>query len=125
MPANYFTVEDANSLLPEIRPIMAELIERRARIVDARSEIADILEDESSNVGGYIASTIVQDFIVIERLTRKIRSKGCIIKDLNVGLLDFLSEVDGREVYLCWRFGEPQVEFYHELHTGFQSRRHL
>jgi hypothetical protein len=104
---------------------MAELMERRAKVVDTRSEIADLLDDEHRDFGGIVPSAIVQDFIVIEMLAKKIRSKGCIIKDLNAGLLDFLSERDGREVYLCWRYGEPRIEFYHELHTGFQSRQHI
>ncbi len=125
MSARYFSVEEANSLLPEIRPVMAELMERRARVVNTRGELSEVLEFSHSDFGGAIASDIVLDFIAIERLAKKIRSKGCVIKDLNAGLLDFLSERDGREVYLCWRFGEPQIEFYHELHTGFLSRQHI
>lgn len=125
MPARYFTVDEVNSLLPEIEPLMAQLLERRARVVDSKSEIVDVLEEEHSDFGGYLASAIVQDFITIERLAKNIRSKGCVIKDLNAGLLDFLSEREGREVYLCWRYGEPQIEFYHELHTGFNGRRHI
>jgi hypothetical protein len=60
---------------------------------------------------------------VIEGLIDEIKAYGCVLKDLNAGLLDFLAERDGREVYLCWRYGEDKIEFYHELHTGFQGRR--
>ena len=90
-----------------------------------RHEVADLLEDTPSDVGGPAASRMVQDFIAIERLANKIRAYGCVIKDLNAGLLDFLAEIDGREVYLCWRYGEPSVEFYHELHTGYSGRQRL
>jgi len=55
----------------------------------------------------------------------QIRSHGCLIKDLNTGLVDFLSKRDGREVYLCWRYGEPRIDFYHELHTGFKNRQQI
>jgi hypothetical protein len=120
--AKYFTLEEANALLPTVEPLMAELMERRARVVQNRHEVADIVGDLHSNRGSLEASYMAREFIAIEKLARRIRNCGCIIKDLNAGLLDFLAKRDGREVYLCWRFGEPRVEFFHELHTGFMSR---
>lgn len=125
MPARYFTVEEANSLIAEIEPLMNQLLDRRAKVVESRHEVVDVLVSQSSDVGGRAASELVQDFIAIEQLARKIRSYGCILKDLNVGLVDFLAQRDGREVYLCWRYGEPRVDYFHELHTGFRGRQHL
>ena len=125
MAAHYFTVQEANSLLPEIKPLMAELMERRARVVSTRGELTEMFELGNSDFGGAKASEIVVEFMAIERLAILIRSRGCLIRDLNAGLIDFLSERDGREIYLCWRFGEPRVEFYHELNSGFQGRQHI
>lgn len=123
MPARYFTVQEANELLPELEPLVGELLERRARVVAMRKQLGDTLDDVQSDVGGPVQSQMVQDFMAIESLVHRIRSYGCILKDMNSGLLDFLSERDGREVYLCWRYGEPEVAHYHELHTGFSGRR--
>jgi hypothetical protein len=125
MTPRYFTVEEANELLPQIRPLVAEIIDRRGRIVRGRRDVVEFLRQEPSDIGGAGPSALVQDFIAIERLARQIRRHGCILKDLNNGLVDFLAERDGREVYLCWRFGEPRVEFFHDLHTGYMSREHL
>lgn len=125
MTTRYFTVDQANALLPEIKPLMAALLERRAKIVGSRHEITGILEDLNSNMGSPAASAMALDFVAIERLLARIRAYGCQVKDLNVGLLDFLAEIDGREVYLCWRFGEERIEHYHDLHTGFMSRQRL
>ena len=125
MTARYFTVEEANALLPEIRPLMAELMERRAKVVSTRGELEPMLESGGDNFGGPKASEMVLEFMAIERLASGIRSRGCVIRDLNAGLVDFLSERDGREVYLCWRYGEPRVEFYHELNAGFQGRQRI
>lgn len=125
MAARYFTVEEANSLIREIEPLMNQLLERRARVVESRQDVADLIGTQLSDIGGRAASELVQDFIAIERLARQIRSYGCILKDLNVGLVDFLAQRDGREVYLCWRYGEPRVDYYHELHTGFRGRQHI
>jgi hypothetical protein len=84
-----------------------------------------LLERPGSDMGSPAASAMVQDFIAIERLVKRIRAFGCVVKDLNVGLIDFLAERDGREVYLCWRYGEPAVQYFHELHTGFSGREHV
>lgn len=123
MPTRYFTLEDANELLPEIIALMEALQARRANIVESRQQISEILTGKQSDFGGPVASALAQDFMAIETLAQKIRSHGCVIKDLNSGLVDFLSKRSGREVYLCWRYGESQVAFFHELHTGFNGRR--
>jgi hypothetical protein len=125
MSAKYYTLDEANELIEEIKPLMADLLERRARVVGTRGEIAGILQDTTSNVGNRKASLMVQDFLAIEALVKEIRAFGCSIKDLNVGLLDFLTKIDGREVYLCWRYGEDTIEYYHDLHNGFMSRKKL
>ena len=125
MPAQYFTVEEANAILPEIDILMDRLQVHRSRMIKLRREIVQLLEEQESDFGGSIASSLVSDFIAIERLMNEIRSHGCLIKDLNTGLVDFLSTRDGREVYLCWRYGEPRIGFYHELHTGFKNRQQI
>lgn len=123
MIPRYFTVEEANELLPKIEPLLAELLDRRARVVRSRDAIEPILDDLHSNVGGPTASEMVREFMVIEKLMEQIQSHGCFVKDMNAGLVDFLAKMDGRDVYLCWRYGEPEVAHYHELHTGYNGRQ--
>lgn len=123
MSTRYFTLEDANDLLPEISALMEALQARRANVIEARDQVGDLLTGGHSDFGGPVPSALAQDFIAIEALAQKIRSHGCVIKDMNSGLVDFLSKRNGREVYLCWRYGEPQIAFFHELHTGFKGRR--
>ena len=123
MPARFFTLEEANALLPEITPLMDSLLMRRAKAAKMSREIEELFEDLRIDRGGPTLSELTQDFAAIEQLISQIQNYGCVIKDLNVGLLDFLAERNGREVYLCWRFGEDKIEYYHELHTGFQGRR--
>lgn len=125
MPARYFSVDEANSLLGEIEPLMGDLLARRAKVVRARNQLKPALNDLHSDIGGALATEMAQDFRRIEKLIKRIQSFGCVVIDMNVGLLDFLSERDGREVYLCWRYGEPRIDFYHDLHTGFNSRQRI
>jgi hypothetical protein len=121
--SRHFTLEEANAVLPKIKPLLGQLLIRRARLVKARPEVEAVLEDLQRNFGGVAVSQATQDMIAIEKLAAKIRAYGCVLKDLNAGLVDFLAERDGREVYLCWRYGEPEIKYYHELHTGFAGRQ--
>jgi hypothetical protein len=125
MSPRYFTLEEANALLPKLEPLMAQLLERRAKVVRLRNQVGERMNDLRTDFGSPTASEMAQDCIVIEKLIQKIQGHGCVIKSVNAGLLDFLAKLDGRHVYLCWRYGEPEIAFYHELHKGFSGRRHL
>ena len=118
----YFTVEEANALLPTLKPLMQAVLERRARVSMVAQDQRALLHDNKSNIGSAEFSAMTQDFIAIEELVKEIRDYGVIVKDLNGGLLDFLCDRNGRDVYLCWKYDEPEVEYYHELHTGFAGR---
>lgn len=123
MSPKYFTLEEANALLPTVEPLMGQLLEKRAYAARLARDVQPLLEDIRVDVGGALLSELVQEFSDIEKLLIQIQSFGCVVKDLNGGLLDFLSDRNGRDVYLCWRYGEPAISFYHELHTGFNGRR--
>ncbi|MCA9932438.1 MAG: DUF2203 domain-containing protein [Ardenticatenaceae bacterium] len=125
MTVKYFTVEEANELLEDIEPLMGQLLETRAKVVMIRQQTGALLDDLRVDVGGAATSAMVQDFIRIEKFLAQIRAYGCEVKDLNGGLIDFLAKRDGRDIYLCWRYGEPHITHYHELHTGFAGRRPL
>lgn len=122
MSVRYFTLDEANAVLEEIKPLMAELLERRARVVRLSKQLGDLLETPHVDFGGPVPSALAQDFAAIEDLLGRIKSYGCVVKSVNAGLIDFLAQIDGRDVYLCWRYGEEQIEYYHELHTGFRGR---
>lgn len=123
MPPRYFTLEEANSLLPELEPLVGRLLETRARVSHESRGMVALLSDLRSDVGGPDASRLAQEFGEIESLVGRIQSYGCVLKNLESGLVDFLCERDGRDVFLCWRYGEPSIQYFHELHTGFQGRK--
>ena len=123
MSARYFTVAEANGVLPQLLPLLGRLIEYRARIVSLRSELQPMLTDHHNNVGSPIASSVAHDMLRIEQLLQQIEQYGCYIKDPNVGLIDFLTRINGKECLLCWRYGEPPyIQYYHQLHDGFAGR---
>lgn len=101
---------------------MGELLARRGKVVRIYKEIRPQIENTLSDFGGPQHTSLVQDFIVIEDLIAQIKAYGCEIKNLEGGLIDFLAQVNGRDVYLCWRYGEEKIAYYHDLNAGFQGR---
>ena len=125
MTVRYFTREEANEVLTQLKPLMAQLLERRAKATRMSRQIEHLLEQPHIDIGGPITTELSQDFVIIENLLSQIRSYGCVVKNLEAGLVDFLAKINGRDVYLCWRYGEDRIAYYHEIHTGFQGRKAL
>ena len=123
MSMRYFTLDEANTLLSELEPLVGRVLALRARASHHSREMGALLADLSSDVGGPLPTQLTGEFVEIEDLIERIQTYGVVLKSLEAGLLDFLCERDGRDVFLCWRYGEPAVQYYHELHTGFQGRR--
>jgi hypothetical protein len=123
MSLRYFTVSEANELLPQLEPLVGRVLALRARASHHSREMGALLADLSSDVGGPLPSRLTEEFAEIEDLIERIQAHGVVLKSLEAGLLDFLCERNGRDVFLCWRYGEPAVQYYHELHTGYQGRR--
>jgi hypothetical protein len=59
----------------------------------------------------------------IQSALDQIQETGCVVKDLDVGLLDFPARIDDQEVYLCWKLGEDRIRFYHAQDEGFAGRK--
>lgn len=125
MRARYYTAAEANALLPTLRPIVAGMLEARQRIVAAQPELWPVLEKAVGNGGSKKAGAVLADFEKIQQAVKAIEGYGLQLKDLNTGLIDFLSQRDGREVWLCWRFDEPNVAHWHDLDAGFAGRQPL
>ena len=121
----HFSVEEANSLLPRVRSIIESVLAARQRVLDAQPEVWPVLEKAIGNGGSQKAGALVEEFKKIERGIQAIQDLGIVVKDINIGLVDFPALRSGREVLLCWQYNEPTVAFWHELHTGFAGRQPL
>ncbi|MDQ4076788.1 MAG: DUF2203 domain-containing protein [Chloroflexota bacterium] len=121
----YFTVEEANEMLPTVEGLVAKLIEAYNRIMRLRPEVVRVLEKSETGSGSATASQMYLEFLRFESLLQEINKLGVEVKDPESGLCDFPALHRGRDIYLCWQFGEQQVEWWHELHTGYAGRRHV
>jgi hypothetical protein len=102
----FFTPKQANEFLPEVK----ETVERSIAI----KKEADAIKEEAEMTDA------------MDRLGReiqKLEDLGCVLKDLNIGLLDFPAVRLGKRVWLCWKLGEEKVAFWHDLHEGYAARK--
>ncbi len=123
--ARHFTLEEANAALEIVRPLVKEILETRQRIVARRPDVWPVLQAAIGNGGSRAAGEMVNEFIHLDALVRRLQATGAELKDVNTGLVDFLSVREGREVYLCWQYDEAEIRYWHELHTGFAGRQPL
>lgn len=121
--SRYFTLPEANETLNNIRPMMDAIQEIRQAILKNQPEAWPAIEKSAGNGGNRALSNMIEDFEKLDALVHQIQDLGVLIKDINLGLLDFPALRDGREVYLCWQYGEGEIAFWHEVEAGFAGRQ--
>src|SRR5262250_1211660 len=123
-----FSVDEANQLLPYLDEAIGEIATLSRKIIDLRGEIEVLSAIELS--GATSASADVRSLRekeqnaarLIERFRQvleEVAAHGCILRDIDLGLVDFYAMAQGRIVCLCWRRGEPRIEHWHPLDQGF------
>ena len=129
--ARYFTREEAEELLPQIRVVLHDMQQAHATMRDYEEEL-NILETRARGNGHHLHERITKLQTELARQMQTLRSMaaqletfGCELKDPATGLIDFLSLRDGHEVYLCWRLGEARIDYWHEIESGFSGRQLL
>ncbi len=123
--SRYFTLQEANHALTSIRPWMDEIQSIRQQILAHQPEVWSVMEKSAGNGGNPTLSRMVKTFDRLDALIHSIQDLGVLIKDINTGLLDFPALKDQREVYLCWKYGEGDILFWHEIADGFAGRQSI
>ncbi|GIW75131.1 MAG: hypothetical protein KatS3mg104_0194 [Phycisphaerae bacterium] len=116
----YFTLAEANRTLPLVRRIVADIVSTHetATHLHAQLENRDYPQSRED-----LENQLEQTVDRLNDLLDELKAIGCELKDYRMGLVDFPSRHQGREIYLCWRLGEQTIGHWHELHTGFQGRQ--
>ena len=132
MEQRYFTVEEANEALLEVRPLMDELVGHRRALVELQERQSAVTARIAGNGGNVepheleeVQEQLDEEVAGIARCVARIHEVGALVKDLDDGLVDFLATRDGRDVLLCWRLGEDEIGFWHGLDEGFSGRKPL
>jgi hypothetical protein len=130
----YFTVAEADALVPALEARFGMVMRLRAQLRTAYDALekagepptAESLERQDGDVE--LRKSRGRFRALLEALTEElagVEALGVAVKDLDIGLCDFLGERDGRDVWLCWQYGEKAVGFWHEIDSGFGGRRPL
>lgn len=112
----YLSYEEATSQLPKVRQAVVELQALRAELRAARAALDRAPSEELQRR----AEEILRD---MSEAVRRIEAAGGELKDLDLGLVDFLTLRAGEPVYYCWRLGEPEIRYWHGLEEGFAGRK--
>jgi hypothetical protein len=121
----YFTLQEANETLNSVRVWIDEIQSIRQEILKHQPEIWSVMEKSAGNGGNPTLSRMVKTFDRLDALIHSIQDLGILIKDINSGLIDFPALKDNREVYLCWKYGEEDIQFWHEIADGFAGRQSI
>jgi hypothetical protein len=132
-PQRLFTLTEAERARRELEPYLIEAIGARKKLSVLEQDLTAV-STRIMMMGGVLVpyaklaekrmehSSLAE---VMKSNLEKILSTGCLIKDLDVGLLDFPAVIDNQEVYLCWKLGEDRIRYYHKQDEGFAGRKPL
>ena len=121
----YWTVEEANRCIPELVEEISLLRAIRNELAMYHAKITPLLEIVSSNGGSKWTPALLKATANFQAVLDRIANRGCHLKGLDPGLVDFPHLRDGKEVYLCWRVGEAKIRYWHEIEDGFEGRQPL
>ncbi|MGE5648083.1 MAG: DUF2203 domain-containing protein [Acidobacteriota bacterium] len=127
----YFTLEQAQAALPRAEEFLRKAMELKAALEEAEGDWR--VESERIRMSG---GALVQRERLVGIVKRResaaaqlrnalalAQEPGCLVKDLDTGLLDFPTLFRGEEVYMCWKLGEPAIAFWHGAGEGFRGRK--
>ena len=143
----FYDLDEANAAIPEVRTILEALRDQRAELIRLRDEVlertasaeggADTAQARGEGATTTDASTATDADLrvlrlrmqgVIDRMQAgvvRIDELGITLREIETGLIDFPALASGRQIWLCWRLGEDDVAWWHELNDGFSGRLEL
>ena len=132
-PQRLFTLSEAESVRKDLEPFLVEAIDCRKKLSTLENDLSAV-SARIMMMGGVIVpyeklsklrAEHTQLAQTLKSALSRILETGCIVKDLDVGLLDFPAIIDNQDVYLCWKLGEDRIRFYHRQDEGFAGRKPL
>jgi hypothetical protein len=126
-PERVYTIDEANALMPEVRAVLLQLAVEHHRLARAHQEMHRQLEGNGDPVAleaaGRREAEMAQIGDGIRTLEAHLDGLGVQLRDLEMGLVDFPAQRDGKRVWLCWRLSDPTVAHWHATDEGYATRR--
>ena len=132
MENDQFTLDEANALVPWLEETFQRLESGREEYLALQQRLHDLSQNPAGSESSGSDDEITEVTVSVELLARQLEEgveeildRGIIVRDVSRGLVDFPSQREGREVYLCWIGGEERIDFWHETDRGFAHREPL
>jgi len=121
----HFEFEEAQKVLPKVNGIVRKLMKLNKTIMLMNSieiDTNDLSFEQFQNITKMNKDyhRLSYDFY---KTLEDLESIGCVLKDVEQGLVDFFSSFEGRDIFLCWKVGENEIRYWHEIHSGFKGRQ--
>lgn len=123
MSKKYFTLDEANALVPDLLDWVPRLQELYALMNKSFPDVQKARSNSEYGGGSMYGTEYLKVALKANQITKALESKGCVLKGIEMGLVDFPSIRDGKEVYLCWKVPEPEIRYWHDLDAGFAGRQ--
>jgi len=121
---HHYTIAEARELLPKVSQWLVKARKAREDYLRLEDRVGGLLRG-GADVGGDLANRWVRALADLRDILREFHSREIEVKDLDRGLVDFPGIVGGKEVFLCWEEGEEDIEFWHDLESGYAGRTRL
>jgi len=121
-PERVFSLFEANQLIPQLQSHLTTVQQRKGVLVRTREEVQKASANADHGGGTAVGSHYVKSLQDISTSLRAIHELGVVVKDIDIGLCDFPYVRDGRVVYLCWKLGEKEIRWWHDVTTGYKDR---
>lgn len=120
----HYTLEEARELLPRVREWLDQLSQLRVRLKEQDQRL-ESLQKGGNDLGGDLVDRWLETLADIKDVFREFQSREIQIKDVQRGLIDFPSLRQGQEIFLCWEKDEDDIEFWHDLDSGYAGRERV
>jgi hypothetical protein len=122
--SKHYTLKEARALLPQVRRWLEELGRHQERLKTLSKRVSQLIA-AGDDAGGPSVNQLARTLAECKAILQNFRNHQIQLKDLNRGLVDFPSWREGREVLLCWEKDEEDIEFWHDLESGYAGRERL
>ena len=120
----HYSRDEARALLPKVREWLNRLSALRRQLIQDDKALAELLA-QGNDVGGEVVNRTVRALAAFKEVLMEFQERQIQLKDLERGLIDFPAILGGKEVFLCWEQDEEDIEFWHDLDTGYAGREPL
>ena len=121
-PERVFSVFEANQLIPQLQSHFSQIQQGKTVLLQTRDEVRRASAQADRGGGTAVGAHYVRSLQDISDSLQAIQELGVLVKDVDQGLCDFPHMREGRIVYLCWKLGEKEIYWWHEVTTGYKDR---